>query len=98
MQVQQIRGIQQPCDFSGRPGFSAVYGNLTCVPPYQRMTNWDSQPFEGMNYTDHHNPAEAQGQIQSYPEAGYFKAFAVNVTTWASVIQAELIDSGFVDS
>ena len=62
------------------------------------MTNWDSQPFEGMNYTDHHNPAEAQGQIQSYPEAGYFKAFAVNVTTWASVIQAELIDSGFVDS
>jgi hypothetical protein len=43
------------------------------------------------------DPVESKGEMESYPEVGYFKFLYINETNWVETIKREIIDCNFID-
>ncbi len=43
------------------------------------------------------DPVESKGEMDSYPEEGYYKFLYINETNWADTIRREIIDTNFID-
>ena len=43
------------------------------------------------------DPVESKGEMESYPEVGYYKFLYINQTNWEESIRREIIDCKFID-
>lgn len=106
VQLQQIRGLQRNCDFSGRPGYTELYGNYTCVTTYS-SDDFDDSNYQGQDYVVENKVVAARGIIYSFYREGYFKNIQVknsttqaglNQTYWAQLIDQNLIQPRWIDN
>eukprot|EP00347_Sterkiella_histriomuscorum_P019102 403342941 len=101
VQFQQIRGQSRSCDFSGRDGFTELYGNQSCVTTYA-SGDYDTNKFQGINYVEENKVVSARGQIYTFQRIGHFKNVQVRDDNsnfqWSQAIDQNIIQPNWLDA